>query len=163
VNEGRLRPLATAASLRAEFDAAFAEAADAAGTPSTEDVVGIRLGAEPYALRLSELRRIHAARAIVRVPSRVPELLGIAAVRGIVVPVYDLAALLGRPFATRPRWIALTRGADAVGLAFGELEGHERVDDTVVAGTHVHAAGTVRAIVDIAAVERAIRGKSGGR
>jgi chemotaxis signal transduction protein len=51
--------------------------------------------------------------------------LGVASIRGDVVAVYSLAALLGyaRPTAP-PRWLAILRDPEPVGVAFAELDGY---------------------------------------
>ncbi|MGA2992403.1 MAG: chemotaxis protein CheW, partial [Candidatus Korobacteraceae bacterium] len=71
---------------------------------------------------------------ILPVPSRVPELLGITGVRGTVVPVFSLAALLGfSSNATEPRWLMFCGAKQApVAFAFDELEGHFEVPGTDV-------------------------------
>ncbi len=80
-------------------------------------------------MRLRELSGIAPVRRLVPVPSRLPELLGLAGMGGAAVPVYDLAALLeGRAESDRARWLALCgSGADAIAFAFGTLDGYLRV------------------------------------
>jgi purine-binding chemotaxis protein CheW len=77
-------------------------------------------------VRLDELGGLFVDRPITPLPSPVPQLLGVAGFRGAVVPVYDLAALLGHRRAGSPRWMVLTSGADAVALAFDSVAGHLR-------------------------------------
>ena len=83
-----------AAALRAAFDRSFAEAADAGRAPHL-DFLAIRVAGDPYALRLSEVASLHVDSKRVRAPSLLPELSGLASFRGVLTPVYDLAALLG--------------------------------------------------------------------
>jgi chemotaxis signal transduction protein len=163
----------TAASLRADFDRAFADApaprADRAG-----DLLAIRLGGDPYALHLAEIASLHADPVIVPVPSPVAELRGLAGLRNNLLPVYDLRALLGYGTEGAPRWLVIARplagGAagpvTAVGLAFDHLDGHRRADRTLAAsGTaaerqHVRGAvsidGALRPVIDIPSVLDAI-------
>jgi chemotaxis signal transduction protein len=55
-------------------------------------------------------------------------LLGLAGIRGELVPVYSLAALLGYQTPSRtPRWLALCDGAQTFGLAFDDFERHLNV------------------------------------
>lgn len=121
---GRTRSPASAAELRATFDAAFARPAEAPG----RDVVALlalRAGGEPVAIRVLETAGIMAARPIVPVPSPRPELLGVSGIRGAVVPVYSLARLLGRRDEGAPRWVILAAaGAERVALAAPAFERH---------------------------------------
>jgi chemotaxis signal transduction protein len=86
----------------------------------------MRIQGDAYALRVDELAGVYAQKRIVPFPSPVPELLGLAAVRTAIVPVYDVSALLGYRGDEVPRWFALTRGARPVGLAFTEFDGSLR-------------------------------------
>jgi chemotaxis signal transduction protein len=85
-------------------------------------VLSIRVGREAYALRLSEVGALEADKTITRVPSEHAALLGIAGVRGLVVAVFDLAALLGVARPDGARWIVLAKGAP-LALAFSGFEG----------------------------------------
>src|SRR5262249_15213510 len=114
-----------AAELAGAFDAAFAEPPPAeAANPL--DVLAIRLGGDPHALRLTQLGGVYARRKIVPVPSALPELLGLVSLRAAIVPVYDLAALLGRARQGEPRWIVLAAAAP-IALAFEALDGYRRL------------------------------------
>jgi chemotaxis signal transduction protein len=114
----------TARALREEFDVAFA----AAPREARRDLVAllaIRAGGQALAARVLETAGLMLARKIVPVPSRRPELLGIAGLRGAIVPIYSLARLLGeKEPAPHQRWILLAGTSDRVGFAFGELDGH---------------------------------------
>jgi len=107
--------------LRRSFDEGFSQPL-LETRDDTLDLLSIRVGKEPYALRLSEVGALEADRAITRVPSGHPALLGIAGVRGLVVAVFDLAALLGSARAESARWIVLAKGAP-LALAFSGFEG----------------------------------------
>lgn len=157
----------TAARLRRDFDKVFAEVPTTA--PSIlEDVLMIRLGNDPFVVRLSEVAGLHTERVIAPIPSPVSELLGIVAIRGVMAPVYDLGGLLGYPVSQAPRWLALARGPKAAGLAFEVFEAHARVSQesfaahetdssarTYVQGA-VQIAGIMRPIIHIASVLEAI-------
>jgi chemotaxis signal transduction protein len=124
-----------AATLRREFDRAFAEPFRA-DTSAREDLLGIRAGAQAYAIRLSEIAGLHADKKITRVPGSAAALCGIAGFRGALLPVYDLLALLGQPAGTAtPRWLVIAQAAP-VALAFEAFEGHLRASrDEIVAHT----------------------------
>jgi chemotaxis signal transduction protein len=111
--------------LRETFDRDFAHEARQAGG-ERNDFLAIRVGGDPYALRLSELLGVAADKKIVTTPSHAPALLGLAGFRGAVTPVFDLGRLLGYGNAEAPRWIALARERQQVGLAFEVFEAHVR-------------------------------------
>ena len=114
-----------AAELARAFDASFADVPHAE-TRSFEDVLAIRLGEDPHALRLRHVAGLFARRTIVPLPSPLPELLGLVSIRAAIVPVYDLSALLGRPPRAEPRWLVLAAQAP-IALGFDELEGYRRL------------------------------------
>jgi chemotaxis signal transduction protein len=156
----------TAAALRQAFDQTFAASAGAARA-ATVDLLAIRIAGEAYALRLSGIAGLHADRRIVPLPGAAPELLGIAGLRGSLVAVYDLGALLEYPRSEKPRWTALAANERTLGLAFEELEGFLRLapQDLTTSGSapgkHVqevaHAGGILRPVVDVASVVETIR------
>ena len=104
--------LGRAAELARAFAAGFARAPEAASR-ALIDLLAIRLGDAPHALRLAQVAGLYARRAIVPLPSSLPELLGLVSLRAAIVPVYDLAALLGRPAQQAPRWLVLAAAAGA--------------------------------------------------
>ena len=159
----------TAESLRHSFDAVFAAPVVLASADFT-DVLAIQVGADDYALRLSQIDGLYADRKLVEVPGPIDELLGLAGIRGMLVPVYDLAAFLGYPRASALRWFVLARAAQPVGLAFGAFHGHLRLTGTALAESDlaaqrvgpgalsdhlrgsVQTPGLLRPLIDIAAV-----------
>lgn len=116
----------TAAELRREFDATFAVRVST-DRSTLEDILAIRVGGDRYAVRLSSIAGLYADRQPVAIPSPVAELLGIVAIRGLLAPAYDLAALLGYPPATSARWLILVRVPHLVALAFASFEAHLRL------------------------------------
>ena len=167
--------VATATALRRLFDASFAAPA-ALISQRLEDLLAIRVGSDPYALRTSAIAGLHVGLKIVPVPSPVAQLLGIAAIRGMMAPIYDLAALLHYPPAANPRWFVFARAPQPVGLAFETFESHLQLPQssvangngedgtTVGAGQHLRgtlrAAGALRPIIHLASVLEMIRGKN---
>jgi chemotaxis signal transduction protein len=141
-----------AAELRRAFDESFARAPDVA-RETTEDFLLARVGGDPFALRVSDFARIVAAPRVIAVPSRRATVLGVAAIRGVVVSVHSLAVLLGyEASASAPKWIALTR-VDTIGLAFGELDRVVRAPATRERA--LTQEGITRPVVDVTAlVER---------
>jgi purine-binding chemotaxis protein CheW len=144
--------VATAAALRRHFDEGFAAPA---GRPEPlEDFLAIRVGSDPFALRLSEIAGLHVGVKIVAVPSPAAPLLGIVGIRGTMAPIYDLAALLRYPPATSSRWFVLARAPQPVGFAFELFESHLLVprgslaesggEDAGTGGPGQHTRGAVR-------------------
>jgi chemotaxis signal transduction protein len=159
-------PGATATALRRHFDESFA--APAATPEPVEDFLAIRVGSDPFALRLSEIAGLHVGVKIVPVPSPTAPLLGIVGIRGTMAPIYDLAALLRYPPAASSRWFVLARAPQPVGFAFEIFESHLLVsrasladsggEDAGMGGTGRHtrgavlAAGALRPIIRLASV-----------
>jgi chemotaxis signal transduction protein len=171
---GADRIFAVAVALRRSFDDSFA----APATPKTEShegMLAIRVGADPYALLLSDIMGLYSDVRIIAVPSRMPQFKGIVGLRGIMAPVYDLAALMHYPPAASTRWMVLAGGARPVGFAFEGFEAHLRVPAASAenggdAGTgggesgatrrytrgSVRAAGALRAIIRMDAVMKLV-------
>jgi chemotaxis signal transduction protein len=143
INETRIAvgSMDAAATLRRHFDEGFAVAA-ASTTEPLEDLLAIRVGSDPYALRLSEIAGLYVSAKIVPVPSPVPQLLGIVGIRGMMAPIYDLAALLRYPSASDSRWLVLARAPQPVGLAFETFESHLQVSQASLAGGTRDEAGS---------------------
>jgi purine-binding chemotaxis protein CheW len=156
--------------LRAEFDRSFAEPARRYDREHVE-LLAVRAGDRPYALRLSQAAGLYPDRPVTPLPGPAAALLGVAGFGGGIVPVYDLAALLGHPMPDRPRWLVLVDGAPALAFAFHRLDGHLRVPaDTIVTETGdaggslrgmVPLPGGTRAIVDLPAARAAVHALTG--
>ena len=114
-----------AAALRQAFDRSFAVPAAIDAAPA-EDLLAIRAGSEACAIRLCEIAGLFADKKITRVPGHVAALLGVAAFRGVVVPVYDLHILLGHPTVKAARWLVIASGAP-IAFAFEGVDGHLRI------------------------------------
>jgi purine-binding chemotaxis protein CheW len=108
--------------MRRAFDQAFAEAPPPPGAPA-EGFLAVRMAGAPYALRLSEVAGLFKDRRLVPLPSPLAELRGLAGIRGTLVPVFDLAALLGHPAAGDLRWLVLAPLPDTLAFAFSAFEG----------------------------------------
>lgn len=118
---------AKAAELRRHFDASFALALTAS-SPDLEDVLLVRVGGDGYALRLRELAGLVARRPIVPVPSPAPGLLGLAGIRGEIVPVFGLSSLLGYgDDAQTPPWLVLSAAPGSLAFGFSAFEGFVRL------------------------------------
>lgn len=132
----------TASLLRQEFDHGFALPQHVAS--DDEDLIGVEVGGAPHALRLEDISGVLADLAIVSVPSSSPHLVGIVGVRGEVLSVFDLAALLGYPRAPRTRWMAVGKGGRTA-FSFTRLIRHLRVPRTAIVKASIES--NIEAIV----------------
>lgn len=82
------------AALRRSFDEAFA-VPPRLREEGLEHLLLIRVAGEALALKTLHVTGLVRIGRILPIPSRIPELLGITGIRGTLVPVFDLAALLG--------------------------------------------------------------------
>lgn len=158
--------------LRAEFDRSFSEPARRHDVEHAE-LLAMRAGERPYALRLSQTSGLYPDRPVTPLPGPLPALLGVAGFSGTIVPVYDLAALLGHPHPDRPRWLVLATGAPPLALAFHALDGHVRVPSAAIITEHhepaasdclrgmVPLAGGTHPIVDLPAARAAVHALTG--
>ena len=113
-----------AGELRRDFDAGFADPIRVDAI-AKQELLAIRIAGAPYAIRLSEISGLFADKKVTRVPGGHAALRGIAGFRGALIPVYDLARLLGQPDAEAPRWLVIAAAAP-VALAFQQFEGQLR-------------------------------------
>ena len=160
-------PQSAAAELSRVFDQSFVRAPVPTDT-GYERFLLIRAGEEPFAVRTLDIAELVAGKRVIRVPSRMPETLGILAVRGTLVPVFELARLLGRSGSGRRQpWAMVINREAPIALAFEKFEGQVEVpqpavydDDRPEPQTYVHQIvkiGTgIRAIVDVRSMVRAI-------
>jgi purine-binding chemotaxis protein CheW len=121
-----------AEALRAAFDHSFSELRSRR-LDDTDDVLRIGVAGEAYAVALAEIAGLYVRPLIVPVPSPLPEFVGVTALRSQIVPVYDVAGLLGHPRTTGPvRWLLLARASVPVAFAVDNVEGHLRVARTSI-------------------------------
>lgn len=157
----------SAGQLREAFDRAFAEAPVTDGERA-ENFLGIRVGGDAHAVALAEIRGLFADRKIVPLPGAAAELLGIAGLRGEIVPVYSLRAFLGYAPAEEPaRWLIYSSDEQAVAFSFDRFDGYVRVIPsdlssvpTAAARGYIHATATItgvpRSIISIRSIMNSI-------
>jgi chemotaxis signal transduction protein len=114
-----------AAELRLAFDHGFAQPISI-DTTFKEDLLAIRAGGQPHAIRLSEISGLFADKKIIRIPGSDPALRGVAGFRGTILPVYGLESFLGGAGNQTPRWLAVAVAAP-VAFAFETFERQLRV------------------------------------
>ncbi|XXT24881.1 chemotaxis protein CheW [Sorangium sp. So ce429] len=155
------------AELQRAFDASFAAPAEARPEEPARGLA-IRAGDRRLVARVDELAAVEPCRPIVPLAGGPPGLLGLVGLRGRLVAVYDLAALVGgRPRAgvagPAPRWLLVCAEHPEIALAIDELEGHARFscaevhpDDGAEQGEHVREAvdvdGAPRGLLRVPAV-----------
>jgi chemotaxis signal transduction protein len=109
-----------ASGLRRAFDDAFARPVAPPAEAGIEHLIVVA-GTQTCAIRVGELAGLDVNRRITPVPRENHGLLGLSAVRGTLVPVFDLGVVLSTASpGTSHRWIALYRDTELVGLAFDE-------------------------------------------
>ena len=159
--------------LRREFDSGFA-APPPVEEEDRESLINIRLAGEALAVRTLDITEVTRPKRITPLPTRVSGLAGVTANRGVLLPVYDLTALLGLPAAAgRGSWLIVADRETPVGLLFDELEGRVEIDrrclcENRTSGARAHLRMIVRlgagnrAVVDIPGLVEQIRTVAGG-
>ena len=163
-----------AAQLRQAFDHSFA-LPPSADSPEVQDLLMIRVAGDPYAIRLLDITEIVTGRSVVSVPTITPGLLGLAGIRGGIVPVFGLSSILGYgPDSGSPRWMVLCGAEEPIALAFSNFEGYLRlptsalhVDENFSATSEktkyldqvARTPDAVRAVISIALILATIRNR----
>jgi chemotaxis signal transduction protein len=138
-----------------------------------EHMLAVKLGIDNFAVCISDISGLTVAKGkILPVPSSVPELLGITGIRGVLVPVFSLAALLGISTGSGPcRWLVLCGERHlTIALAVDLVEGYLNVS-----ADRIHAPGAsslaqyiketirdgdiLRGVLDLAQVVQQIKAK----
>lgn len=110
-------------SLRGAFDQSFV-LPRAERSVQVEGLLSIRVAGNPLAILLREVSGIVARPTVVPVPADAPALLGVAGVRGEILPVFSLSMLLGYGNELNlSRWLLICGTEEPLGLSFSELEG----------------------------------------
>lgn len=137
---------ARARALAEAFDRSFAlpeRVTDERG----EAGLAIRVGTDAYLLPLAGLSAVSRRTKIVALPGSPPAQVGLTGLRGGLVSVFSLPALLGYEVAPAAiAWLAVIAGARPMALGFEVLDGQVSLPQAsaVVGGGRRHVAGVVR-------------------
>ena len=153
--------------LRRVFDASFS----LPPTPRDDDLVdllAVTADTDAFAVPLAAMAGLAADRSVTPLPGSPPDLLGVAGLRGHLVPVYDLARVLdpGRASASSGRWMVLAAGTPSFAVVVDRVDGHLRVPRDAIAepaaGAHtatgpvVHTTDGPLPVIDLTAVRHRI-------
>ena len=158
--------------LRTTFDQAFAITPRAEAEPLIS-LISVRVINKPFVLRSEHIIGIVKPTRITPFPSSIPESIGVAGIRGVLVPVFHLARFLGLECPTGAvHWIVLANRESPIGFAFEKFEGQV---DVAKSGLYFDENGrgsapsnllariglSVRPIIDIPQIVEEIRKKAG--
>lgn len=109
----------------------------------------VRIGIARFALKVADLAGLARAQTVVPIPGADSGLMGIAGLKGRMVAVYSLAAMIGSPELSteQNRWMVLCRREKEIALAFAAVTGTMMVPRTelnpVSPGAPPHATDAV--------------------
>ncbi len=114
----------------------------AASTTALDTIVGLRaciftVGAEPFAFDVRRVREVILLDELTAVPAAPPQVVGVANLRGDVLPIVDPQRLLGvatRRAGRRLRALVVAGGGAHVGILIDDVLGLETFDDVLEIG-----------------------------
>jgi purine-binding chemotaxis protein CheW len=113
--------------------------------------VRVAVAGESYALPVDEVLEVADFAGVVRVPGAGAAIMGVRNLRGAVLPVVDLATVLGLPRAAHPdRIVVVEEGGRRAGLAVDFVAGVEALPEAAEPAESQHLSGA--ALVDGALV-----------
>ncbi len=104
--------------------------ADEEGADEEREILSFRLGEEEYAVTVDEVREVLKLRPLTVVPNTPDYVLGVASLRGTMLPVIDLALRLGFPkreYDEKSRIIVVRTDEEDVGLLVDRVTGVNRI------------------------------------
>jgi purine-binding chemotaxis protein CheW len=131
--------------------------------------VRLRLGGESYALPISGVREVVDFGDVTPLPGAPRTVVGIRNVHGNVIPVIDLAGVLGLHVDERPAQILIVEDAERVaGLAVDGVTGVEVISDSIreIESPRLTGAvlldGALVGVIDLQAVLAAVENERSG-
>ena len=97
-----------------------------------KEFVVFELGGERFGIELRQVREVAVLPAVTPVPSMPPWLLGVANLRGEVVPVVSLARAIGAQAADGDKMIVVDVASRPVGVVVAGVPRIERVDPSAI-------------------------------
>ena len=118
-----------AARMRQEFDAGFA-APPAPERPPRQRLLMVSVGGIRGAIPLHDCSGVQRAAGTTPLPAREPGFIGLVAIGGAILPLYDLAARLGLQPSSSPEagWVIVSVGPDRVCFLVDGIDGYEEAD-----------------------------------
>jgi chemotaxis signal transduction protein len=118
-----------AARMRQEFDAGFV-VPPLPDRPPRQRLLEVSVGGIRAAIPLQDCSGVQHAAATTPLPARERGFIGLTAVGGAVLPLYDLAARLGleRPSSAADGWIVVSAGRDRVCFLVDGIDGYAEAD-----------------------------------
>jgi purine-binding chemotaxis protein CheW len=120
--------------------------------------VRVRVADEHYALPVADVLEVAELGDVTPVPGAGPAVLGVRNLRGQVLPVVDLAKLIGLPASQPCRMVVAEHGDRKAGLAVDSVDGVEQLPDAAEETESRHLAGaaltegTLVGVVDVGSV-----------
>ncbi len=124
----------------------------------------LRLASEAYAVPVGNVIEIASIGDLTAVPGARPEILGVRNLRGQILPVIDLAQLLGLNSAAPPRLLLVAEaGSIKAGFAIDEVshvgelpDPAEGAESDYLVGTMIHQ-GQLLAVIDVPRIFSALQ------
>jgi purine-binding chemotaxis protein CheW len=132
--------------------------------------VRLRIGSEAYAMPVQHVREVVSLGEVTAVPGSRPEMLGVRNLRGQILPVIDLALLLGISASAPPgRLLVAEAGCRAAGFAIdavsevGELQDPaEEAESGLLIGATL-AGGDLIGLIDVPRIFDSLEGRGSER
>ena len=124
--------------------------------------VRVRVADEHYALPVADVLEVAELGDVTPVPGAGTAVLGVRNMRGQVLPVVDLATVLGLPPVTPQRLVVAERGGLRAGLAVDAVDGVEQLPDASQEVDSRHLVGAALAegalvgVIDVESVLAAV-------
>ena len=160
--------------LKRSFDQSFQQPLVERGQELVHLLI-VRIGSSRFALKVAELAGLARAQTVVPIPGADAGLLGLSGLKGRMVAVHSLAAMIGcQELSTEQnRWMVLCRRQKEIALAFTAVTGTMMVPRTelspVSPGAPPHATDAVGSgtaqlwLLDVGSIAETIVKKSGAQ
>lgn len=160
--------------IKDDFDRSFSSPLSLQASEK-ENLLSIQVGKNYFAFKVSEILWLLRYQKVLALSNDAPGFLGVAGLQGRLVPVYDLAFLLGSEVdgQNNPAWFIVCGKNERVGLAFSDLReyispskdeiqtsGGEHRKNEHICGWVKHSKGLIQ-IVSVSSVFNSIKKRIG--